>query len=506
MSFSMDYAQTINRQELDLIKTEQCATHCVKSFIFVTGMIAVLLTVPNALAQSAATDSQKRKLAAVMNIINIFLLDAEYVTGHLYIDTNGNGSQDIGEPNLADVDVLITDRFGNEQTVATDANGDWIAAVPAGSTKADVDETDPQYPVSHTQTEGTDPTVVVESSATTDAGNDGYQPPEGTVMHHIYEDTNGNATQDLGEPDMPGVQVDITDSAGTVVTVVTDANGDIPPTSVPVGETVLDIVDSSLPPNIGQTEGSDPTVVVVESSVTTHAGNDGYQPPEGTVMYHIYEDTNGNATQDLGEPDLPGVQVEITDSAGTVVTVVTDTNGDIPPTSVPAGETVLDIVDSSLPSNIGQTEGTDPTTVSVPSSGATGDVDGYRPPPYGIAIPLSINELSNDIFQATLGDAVFGQFDLQDEGVEFCFDLASNMPLSSGDILVEVNGEAVIALEGNDNCYQIPQYLQRDINYVAIQVLNPAVTLTITRVELAASVQTKLGLVKLTRGGWDEAA
>ena len=80
------------------------------------------------------------------------------VFGHFYIDTNGDGNQDPGEPDLADVNVIVTDSNGNLQTVSTDSNGDWTATVPPGSTSAKVDETDPQYPAGYSQTEGTDPT------------------------------------------------------------------------------------------------------------------------------------------------------------------------------------------------------------------------------------------------------------------------------------------------------------------------------------------------------------
>ncbi len=66
------------------------------------------------------------------------------VSGHLYIDTNGNSTQDVGEPDLENVDVIITDTLGITQTVTTDANGDWTATVPPGSTTADVDETNAQ--------------------------------------------------------------------------------------------------------------------------------------------------------------------------------------------------------------------------------------------------------------------------------------------------------------------------------------------------------------------------
>ena len=96
--------------------------------------------------------------------------------GHLYIDANGNGTQDAGEPDLANVDVVITDSQRRHQTVITDANGNWTATVPPGSTTANVDERPtPQFPAGYTQTEGTDPTTVTAvAGANTVAGNDGY--------------------------------------------------------------------------------------------------------------------------------------------------------------------------------------------------------------------------------------------------------------------------------------------------------------------------------------------
>ena len=97
------------------------------------------------------------------------------ISGHLYIDINGNGTQDSGEPDLGGVDVIVTDSDGTVQTVTTDSSGNWTATVPPGSTSADVDETDPQYPTGYAQSEGDDPTVVTAVGNTdTSAGNDGY--------------------------------------------------------------------------------------------------------------------------------------------------------------------------------------------------------------------------------------------------------------------------------------------------------------------------------------------
>lgn len=136
-------------------------------------------------------------------------------------------------------------------------------------------------------------------------------------------------------------------------------------------------------------------------------------------------------------------------------------------------------------------------------------LDGLEPSidePVGDRVDITINELKPDPYLVTDAQAVYAAFDLQDEDVEFCFDLVSTIPLVSGDILVEVNGEEVSAIEGKDNCYTIPLVLQRAINYILIKVVSPGVVLTLDRLELIASAQYQIGLSILTRGGWNEAA
>lgn len=108
----------------------------------------------------------------------------------------------------------------------------------------------------------------------------------------------------------------------------------------------------------------------------------------GTVECHaqdsaggrIFWDTNGNGVQDPGEPDLAGVDVEVTDSQGGVQTVTTDANGYYSAT-VPPGLTILDVDNTTLPAGSVQTAGTDPTEVNVPVGGFARDVDGYRTMP-----------------------------------------------------------------------------------------------------------------------------
>lgn len=92
--------------------------------------------------------------------------------------------------------------------------------------------------------------------------------------------------------------------------------------------------------------------------------------PNGTVTGHLYSDLNDNSTQDIGEPDLEGVDVNIIDVNGVEQTVSTNLNGDFT-ANVPIGETVVDIDNTTLPLGSLQTEGTDPTTVNVIGTGIT---------------------------------------------------------------------------------------------------------------------------------------
>ena len=303
--------------------------------------------------------------------INVMLSDetscsSGEITGNLYIDTNGNGVQDAGEPSLANVDVIITDSNGDMQTVSTDANGDYTATVPPGTTTVDVDENDPQYPTGFEQTEGDDPTVVsVASGGTTDAGNDGYYQP-GTVSGHLYLDENGNGVQDPGDPDLANVDVIITDSNGDTQTVSTDSNGNYTAT-VPPGTTIVDVDenDPQYPNSSEQTEGDDPTTVTAIAGMDVDAGIDGYFTP-ASISGHLYIDTNGNGVQDPGEPNLANVDVIITDVNGDTQTVTTDANGDYTAT-VPPGTVTADIdeTDPQYPEGFDQTEGNDPTIITA---------------------------------------------------------------------------------------------------------------------------------------------
>jgi uncharacterized repeat protein (TIGR01451 family) len=101
----------------------------------------------------------------------------------------------------------------------------------------------------------------------------------------------------------------------------------------------------------------------------------------GIVDGTIYSDTNTDGVYTLGiDVPLPSVIVVVTDSLGGVYTLTTDSNGYFSQT-VPAGSTVVDVRDSTLPAGSTLTPGnTDPTTLIVPVGETATDNTGYVAP------------------------------------------------------------------------------------------------------------------------------
>ncbi|WP_299840411.1 SdrD B-like domain-containing protein, partial [uncultured Tenacibaculum sp.] len=280
------------------------------------------------------------------------------VTGVVYGDTNGNGTQDGSESGLGGVTVYA-DLDGDgvqdpgEPSTTTNPDGSYtLTGVPAGS-PVDIVVVEGDLPSGSTQTEGTNPTPVTPvGGGSVDAGSDGYQ-SQGDVTGVVYGDTNGNGTQDGSESGLGGVTV-YADLDGDGVqdpgepSTTTNPDGSYTLTGVPAGSPVdIVVVEGDLPSGSTQTEGTNPTSVTPVGGGSVDAGNDGYQS-QGDVTGVVYGDTNGNGTQDGSESGLGGVTV-YADLDGDGVqdpgepSTTTNPDGSYTLTGVPAGSPV-DIV------------------------------------------------------------------------------------------------------------------------------------------------------------------
>jgi len=284
------------------------------------------------------------------------------LTGIVFKDTNGNGQQDGFEPGVPNVGVNITDSSGNSQTITTNGNGEYEASVLVGVTAINVDESTLLQGL--VLTAGSNPATVDILPGGKVGNNVGYYHAEetGEICVIFFENTNGDRYQNPDEPGIPGVNVEITYSNPSItITKTTNANGKIC-TKVPRGGTTIDIDDTTLPPGLVLTAGSDFTIHNVEDNIVVDMN--GYQLKRdedrdedhdnkprrlqsGMICVLVWENfrpvTFATIFQDtaLGEPGLPGVDVTVTNSVGSQ-TLITDANGEAC-TTIPFGPTIVEI-------------------------------------------------------------------------------------------------------------------------------------------------------------------
>ena len=252
-------------------------------------------------------------------------------SGHLFIDSDGDGVQDPGEPDLAGIDVTITLPDGSTTIVTTNAGGDWILTdIPIGDIAADVDEGDADFPADHMLSTANDPQhLTVTDAGVATASPVGYAPPA-TITGVAWHDTDGDGIQDASEPPLEGI----------VVTLWQDSDGDGHPdtvaattTTLPDGTYMFDGLEpgdyqvrfsfpAPLTPTVAD-RGSDDSVdsdvdaighsqlfPLSAGEALSHVDGGAYAPV--TIGDLVWSDTDGDGAMDPGEPGAGGVDVTAT--------------------------------------------------------------------------------------------------------------------------------------------------------------------------------------------------
>ncbi|MGG9972476.1 SdrD B-like domain-containing protein [Ferruginibacter sp. SUN002] len=255
------------------------------------------------------------------------------IGNYVWNDQNNNGTQDAGEPTIANATVKLYASNGTTllATTTTDATGiygfvgltpgDYIVGVtiPVGYV-AGVTTATSANPNNDNNTDNNGVivigaevrsnviTLIGSSEPTTDGdGNNGNLTLDfglkgtGSIGDFVWNDTNGNGVQDAGEAGIPGVTVTLTYPNGATVSTTTDANGGYLFSNLaPGGYSVTFTTPSgytAAPSNQGgdDTKDSDPVGGVV-SGITLSAGQN------NTTVDAGYR-------QCPGLPSAPGVAV-----------------------------------------------------------------------------------------------------------------------------------------------------------------------------------------------------
>ena len=138
--------------------------------------------------------------------------------GRVWLDSNGNSTQDIGEPGLANVEVTLKDWLGSSvMTTITDSTGHYLFAGVAPGNGYYVEVTprtipsglQQSAPSGHTDNRtNTFNLTASQSLANADLGYDsaaGYA----AIGNYVWSDANSNGTRDAGEAGLAGVSVEL---------------------------------------------------------------------------------------------------------------------------------------------------------------------------------------------------------------------------------------------------------------------------------------------------------
>jgi serine-aspartate repeat-containing protein C/D/E len=280
------------------------------------------------------------------------------ISGTKFLDVNGNGVRDAGEPGLAGVTISLTNcpspcvatPVGTPVTTGPDGSFSF-ANIPLGA-----------YFLSETVPPGfrqTAPPPPGEISATLSVAQTsvsgllfGNQALLASVAGTKFNDINGNGVFDPGETGMQGVTIQLQSSTGQISSTTTDASGTFSFMGVAPGAYTVSEV---LPPGFTQTlPGGAGTIALTLAAGDAVKGLLFGNQLAGTasIAGTKYLDLNRNGVLDDGDRPFPDVVFVLTDAAGHTQTTTSAADGTFSFTNLGAGTYVLSEI---LPRNTVQT-------------------------------------------------------------------------------------------------------------------------------------------------------
>ncbi len=306
------------------------------------------------------------------------------VGDRIWLDRNGDGVQDDGEPGLPGVEVTVTSAGTNGVlgdsddvvfTTTTDENGHWmVGRLPEGPVRVEVTD---GLPAGVRQTFDNDGTDTADSSQVTLNNGDvneeqdfGYA-GSNSIGDLVWADVNGDGTQDAGEPGLSGVTVQVTflgadGKLGTaddvVITTQTGDDGSYLVDGLPDGDyevRVISGVPDGYTPGADEDGGQDATAIITGlSGGQTHDTADFGYLGEGTLAGKIWFDRNADGQTGTAEPATAGVELTVTwggpdGVVGTdddvTLSTTTAADGTWSVDGLPPGEYQVDVVQDTLP-------------------------------------------------------------------------------------------------------------------------------------------------------------
>ncbi|MEA5460979.1 SdrD B-like domain-containing protein [Arcicella sp. LKC2W] len=297
---------------------------------------------------------------------------------YVFNDNNKDGIQNAGDTPVAGVKVYLLDKDGNKiDSTETGVNGKYNFFVPSGDyyvqftkqpgqsyspTGAGTSSTDSDADV----TTGKSGKITIDASkpvgdpardnSTVDAGLIGNL---GSIGDFVWRDDNSNGIQDLGEPGIAGVVVNLYKGTAFQTSTTTDANGIYNFGNLTSGAYQVEFVAPTQSKFTNANQGTNDTkdsdvgaagksqiinIDVTKAATDTLRNNpqiDAGIIPLGSIGDYVFNDNNGNGIQDAGDTPIVGLIVTLTDKNGVVLaSYPTDADGKYE-FIVPAGQYIV---------------------------------------------------------------------------------------------------------------------------------------------------------------------
>jgi subtilisin-like proprotein convertase family protein len=197
-----------------------------------------------------------------------------------------------------------------------------------------------------------------------------------TIKGLVWNNPNGNTTQDAGENGLANIRLNVTYAGPDGVfnttddqvlpAAVTNGQGRYTQSGLPAGSYRIDVDDSSLPANFFLNTPPDPKFITLGIGETSPDINFGYwlDLSNARIGDTVWNDANGDGIRNAGEAGIPNVIVQATGAGrdatfGTSddfnLSTITDANGSYSFASLPAGTYRVNVDTSSLLPGFGRT-------------------------------------------------------------------------------------------------------------------------------------------------------
>ena len=223
------------------------------------------------------------------------------ISGVVFSDFNGNGQQDENELGLGGIEITLKGT-STEVTQTTSGDGSY-QFVNVTSGNYTVIETDPEGYISTTMNE-----VRVNLSDDSSASANFGDQIQGIISGTVFEDFNGNGSQDSGEEGLGGVLITL--NGDTAVETRTSGTGEYAFVGLTPG--AYTVVETDPEGYLSVTSNTGFANLNENSSVNLNFADQ----QEGTVSGYVFDDRNGDGVQGSSELGIRGVTIQLNNSAG----------------------------------------------------------------------------------------------------------------------------------------------------------------------------------------------